>query len=111
MNDGPPNRSAVFIFLMIIALTMQSCASLPNLWGENQSPVVNVPALIATEMPTSTVTIVPATGTFTPTITPAPTLTATLIPTQESPSTQIKHVIVITYDGMRGDAVAAAPMP
>jgi hypothetical protein len=55
----------------------------------------------------------PVTETFTPTptFTPQPAFTAVLIPTVESPADRIKHVIVITYDGMRGDAVAAAPMP
>lgn len=115
MNDRKakpgPNTWRAWTFFLITVLTLQGCNSVPNLWGENQSPVIDAPALITTE--TSTSTVAPATETFTPssTLPPVLTSTVTLIPTQESPAARIKHVIVITYDGMRGDAVAAAPMP
>jgi predicted AlkP superfamily pyrophosphatase or phosphodiesterase len=33
------------------------------------------------------------------------------LPTDDSPAARIKRVIIVSYDGMRGDAVAAAPMP
>src|SRR5688572_1843049 len=115
MNDrsakSGSNTWEPWILLLMAALTLQGCGPVPSLWGENQSPAIDVPVLIATE--TTTSTSVPATETFTPvpTFTAEPTSTAILIPTLEPPAARIKHVIVITYDGMRGDAVAAAPMP
>jgi hypothetical protein len=115
MNRGEtnscPNVWRVYVFLLISVLTLQGCGAVPNLWGENQSPAINVPILIASE--TTTFTPGPVTETFTsaPTFTAEPTSTATLVATLEPPASRIKHVIVITYDGMRGDAVAAAPMP
>jgi hypothetical protein len=107
---NPFLNAEVFSLLVIAALTLQACGPIPNLWGENQSPAIHTPVLIATEATTST--SLPATETFTPTptFTPQPASTAVFIPTVESPAARIKHVIVITYDGMRGDAVAAAPM-
>ncbi len=115
MNDGTAKSTMkirrLFGILALAAFVLQSCSSVPNLWGENHSPVVNMPAVITTE--TATSTSLPATETFTPisTFTAESASTATVIPTLASPAARIKHVIVITYDGMRGDAVEAAPMP
>jgi hypothetical protein len=104
------NASEIFALLLIAGLTLQACGPIPNLWGENQHPAIDTSVFIATETITSTL---PATETLAPTSTstPPPTSTAILIPTPETPAARIKRVIVITYDGMRGDAVAAAPMP
>jgi len=95
-------------FLILASLMLSACVSAPNLWG---AP----PPFLATDTPTSTFTptLTPtATLTFTPepTLTPAPTSTFTLTPTALSPADKIEHVIVITFDGMRADAVEAAPM-
>lgn len=98
----------VFIFFLISTL-LYGCAPTPNLWGENQFPIQNT----ATVLPTSTFTVSP-TETLTPLLTIASTSTPTVAPvaTEDlSPSAKIKRVIIITYDGMRGDAVIAAPMP
>jgi arylsulfatase A-like enzyme len=55
---------------------------------------------------------VPATSTPAPTITPTLTLTvtptATITPT---PQPAIKHVIILSIDGLRPDAIQLAPMP
>ena len=104
-------KQAGFIFLLLTALIVHGCAPPPNLWGESQFPIGNLPPLITTDTPTSTVTVAP-TATFTPsptfTLTPVPTLTP--IPTEASPADRIKRVIIITFDGMRADAVEKAPM-
>jgi hypothetical protein len=107
------NTSKILALLLMTVLTLQGCGPIPNLWGENQSPAIHAPVLIATETTTSTSVSVPAMETFTPapTFTAEPTSTAIPIPTAESPAARIQRVIVITFDGMRGDAVAAAPMP
>ena len=105
------NRFALFI---VIALTLQGCASAPVLWGADaglpaavvSSPTPTMPTATATQ--TATPTTAP-TSTLIPSITPIPT--ETIPPTPEPPSAKIKRVIVITYDGLRADAVAAAPMP
>jgi len=82
---------------------------MPVIWGAPS--LIETPTLIpsATQLPTATATIpFTATATFTPTLTAVPT--QIISPTPESASARIKHVIVITYDGLRADAVAAAPM-
>jgi hypothetical protein len=101
-----------FCLLISASLLLQGCASMPSLWGESQAPAINLPVLLGTDPPIPSSTVIPAA-----TFTPAPALSpenlpeATIAATEESPASRIKHVIVITYDGMRGDAVAAAPMP
>jgi hypothetical protein len=101
----------VFCFLVTTSLLLQGCGPVPNLWGESQAPVVNLPLLIGTDIPLPSATLLPA-ATFTsvPTLPPTDIPTAITAATEESPAAKIKHVIIITYDGMRGDAVAAAPM-
>lgn len=102
-----------FLHVVLIAtsLLLHGCGSIPNLWGEKQSPVVNLPMLIPVETFTPTVISAPAiTFTISPMITPADISTTTATVTEEPPSSKIKRVIIITYDGLRGDAVAAAPM-
>jgi hypothetical protein len=104
--------NGLFAFLAGTSLLLQGCTAMPNVWGEQQAPVVNLPVLISTDTPTPGVTTSP-TITFTPfpAFTPVYTSTATVVVTEEPASAKIERVIIITYDGMRGDAVAAAPMP
>lgn len=107
-----------FFIAVILSLVLQGCGSIPTLWGEDALPVlptVQVPQVIPPATETATMTVAPsATSTWTPTPTLAPSLTPlpTLYfsPTPDSPAARIKRVIVITYDGLRADAVAAAPM-
>lgn len=58
-------------------------------------------AVPVTHTPTSVSTIIP---TFTLTLTPLPTITST-------PQPAIKHVIILSIDGLRPDAIQLAPMP
>jgi hypothetical protein len=97
------------VALIATSLLLHGCGSMPSLWGEEQPAVVNLPMLIPADTPTSTA-VPPSIVTFTasPTFTPVNTPTATA--TEEPASARIKRVIIITYDGLRGDAVAAAPM-
>lgn len=99
------------IFLSIlIVLLLQGCAA-PSLWAENQVPIDdNLQSLLAEPTQTSvpTATFTPSPPTFTPT--PAFTPTITLTPTATPPSMSIQRVIVITFDGLRADAVNMVPM-
>lgn len=108
-----PGLRKIFISGIITSLLLQGCDAMPNLWGNQQAPAVNLPMLIPVSTSSPTATPLP-TSTFPPptiTVEPAYTSTATTVATQEPASSRIKRVIIITYDGMRGDAVAAAPMP
>ncbi len=92
---------------------MSACGSNPNLWGNSLSPVPAVTSIyFETETPAYTVTVSPtttllSTETPSPTETPVPTETPIPAPSFES----IKHVLIISYDGMRPDAIPLAPMP
>lgn len=96
---------------MILSLLLQTCSSVPMIWGANAIPQVGVgppaPAAPQTATAIETITITP-TATFTPTLTVIPA--EIISPTPEPPAVQIKRVIVITYDGLRPDAIIAAPM-
>jgi predicted AlkP superfamily pyrophosphatase or phosphodiesterase len=107
-----------FIPLIIASLFLQGCSSVPALWGGDPPPVNNDPSIIlaaASATPTDTQVFATATITNTPSLTPSPTITdtptITLTPTAAPPYAAIKHVIIVSYDGMRPDAIAAAPMP
>lgn len=109
---GLKQRTAkLFALFIVIPLLAQGCVPAPGLWGESQFSENNFPVLFPTDTPTATATL-PPTATFTPspTFTPIFTPTITLTPTATPISMGIKRVIIITYDGMRSDAVAAAPM-
>jgi predicted AlkP superfamily pyrophosphatase or phosphodiesterase len=78
----------IIIFLLTFALS--SCEFFAN-----------VPSPIATDLPLAT---------FTPSITPAPP-TEVLPPTVTStPPPRIDRVLIVTFDGLRPDAIAAAEM-
>ena len=104
-----------FSILVILLLLLQGCGSVPMIWGADALPsiLLETPAFTSTAAQTATATVT-ATVPFTPTITFTPTFTATpteiISPTPEPPSAGIKRVIVVTYDGLRPDAIAAAPM-
>lgn len=98
----------------LAALLLAACTSTPNLWGNSASlpsTAVFTSAVLNTE--TAVAPSETATSTFTPspTYTPSLTPTITLTPTPEPPSAAIKRVIIVSYDGMRPDAITAAPMP
>lgn len=67
-----------------------------------------IPTLTLTSEATLTATTT-VTATITPTFTPSPTFTATATPLPSR--ADIKRVIIISYDGLRPDAIDLAPMP
>ncbi|MFM8426933.1 MAG: alkaline phosphatase family protein, partial [Chloroflexota bacterium] len=67
-----------------------------------------IPTLTLTSEVTLTATAT-VTATITPTFTPSPTFTATATPLPSR--ADIKRVIIISYDGLRPDAIDLAPMP
>lgn len=99
-----------FIFILI------ACSPAPNIWGVAITPTVNpnITLISPSETPTqivisSTATNLSIQPTLTLTKTPAPTVTSTIIPTPSKAN--IERVIIISYDGLRPDAIDLAPMP
>lgn len=102
-----------------MVFVLAGCGSVPNLWGNSVpsastpvplAPIVLFPSqtVTSTDTPTATSTDVP-TATATQTSTPQPTATITLTPTPSIAS--IERVLIISYDGLRPDAIDEAPMP
>lgn len=94
-----------FVVLLCCFLLM-GCASTPNLWGDAH-PAIPAETVVLPLPPAATFTPSPAVSidavsTLTPAI--VPILTATLVPSE------IERVLIISYDGMRPDAIEAAPM-
>lgn len=95
------------LFLPITMLFILACAGSPNIWGSSLEPAAPVTSVFNfTETPTVTVTST-LTLTPVPTETPSPTLTFTPVPSFDT----IERVLIISYDGMRPDAIELAPMP
>ena len=97
--------------VLFVCLLLTGCISSPNLWGAE--PPLNLtatPSIVETATLSLTQTITPSpTAIFSPSPTAKvedvlPEPTATLLPEE------IKRVLIISYDGMRPDAIAAAPM-
>jgi len=88
-------------FLLLLSLLLVISCQLPS----TTAPTTITPALSVTstsaEIPTQTATPLP-TGTATPTETP------TLTPT---PTPHASRVLILSIDGLRPDAIYAAPMP
>lgn len=89
-----PNR---ILFQIALALVFLLACELPN----SVMPLVPIPSpmLTNTETPTQTATA---------TETAAPTSTPSLTPT---PSPFARRVLILSIDGLRPDAISAAPMP
>lgn len=92
---------------------MTGCISTPNLWGAAPLPV-HIATSTVTEAvvvpPTETITFTPSPATALPS---SSTMEAEIIipePTDTPLPQGIKRVLIISYDGMRPDAIAAAPM-
>jgi len=99
--------------IFLACLFLAGCVSTPNLWGA--TPVF-APAATATATETATLSPTltapltqPPTGT--PTLIPSITPTVYLEPTATPEPEGIQRVLIISYDGMRTDAIAEAPMP
>lgn len=97
----------------MLIVVLGACAPGPNIWGDSLSPAPAVTSIyfqnetsapVVAVLPTETV---PPTATIVPTETPIPTFTVTPTPSFAS----IKRVLIISYDGMRPDAIPLAPMP
>jgi hypothetical protein len=76
-------------------------------------PAALATSIPASPIPTFTLTWTPSptttsTETATPTLTPTLTLTATLTP---APTPHVSRVLILSIDGLRPDAIPAAPMP
>ncbi len=107
-----------FILLIaVISLLPSACRmqNQPNLWGESQIKVNTLPPIFATETPFVTATLpTPPALTSTPTLTftPEPVFTPSITPSpaEPSPADLIQRVIILSFDGMRPDAIAQAPM-
>jgi len=101
------------ITVLLLAFILSGCGAIPNIWGSSLPPVPTPTGLLA-DLPTITftspATLPPtSTATITPTFTPEPTSTATFTPTPSKAT--IERVIIISYDGLRPDAIDLAPMP
>lgn len=102
---------------LLATLLLSACVSSSTLWGIaplttptvwNIDPILDI---FSTATFSATPTFTPsATSTATLTATPTLTPTVTLTPTPAPPSQAIQRVIIVSYDGLRGDAVEAAPM-
>lgn len=97
-------------------LFVAGCQPLPNIWGSSLPPVSTAEGIIVpwTQPVTETATVVPTltavpTFTVTPTFTPVPTFTATVAPTPSKKD--IARALIISFDGLRPDAIDLAPMP
>ncbi len=98
--------------IFFVVLLLAGCASSPNLWGSSLPPAPAVTSIYyQTETATATITASP-TSTQPPSQTPNPTgtplPTATFTPTPSIAS--IQRVLIISFDGMRPDAITEAPM-
>ena len=95
--------------VLLICLLLVGCA--PVQWSDIPPLQVAAHALAGTPTetaaPSATATLTPTPSpTYTPTFTPLPTFTPTATPISQV----IKHVLIVSFDGLRGDAVEAAPM-
>ncbi|NJN80108.1 MAG: hypothetical protein HC797_06365 [Anaerolineales bacterium] len=105
-----------FIFLSLVFILI-GCSPASTVWGVAYTPTPNsnVNFVLPSHPDSPTVDISTATAlqtikpTATKTRTPAPTVTPTIISTPSK--ADIERVIIISYDGLRPDAIDLAPMP
>ncbi|MDP1545580.1 MAG: ectonucleotide pyrophosphatase/phosphodiesterase [Anaerolineales bacterium] len=104
---------------------MSSCGPVPDIWGGSPPPdatpvgaylpiQIQIPPATATQPAAATEALLPAieptiTLTSTATFTPAPTNTPTFTPMPSKAN--IERVLIISFDGLRPDAIELAPMP
>ena len=110
-------RLRLFTLIFLLA----GCAPIPNLWGSSLPPAPTPTGLSQLPGPTLQAAAIPVTATFesTATIPPAtteppgvtPAATATVRVTPTPAGVSVKRVLIISFDGMRTDAIEAAPMP
>ncbi len=100
-------------FILVIALIfLQGYNTVPDFWKSVPASVVNparsISAPIFAPVPTSTFVIPPPAPAFIITSTSVPTNTPT--PTVELNPSGVERVLIISFDGMRPDAIKAAEM-
>jgi predicted AlkP superfamily pyrophosphatase or phosphodiesterase len=98
-------RFRFFHLLIVAALLLTAC--LPVTTPATPSPTATLlspPTATPFQPATSTATLLPPTAT----LTPLPTATETVTPT---PLPVTRHVLIISVDGLRPDAIDLAPMP
>jgi len=101
----------IHTLLLTTAFLLAGCGATPALWG-NALVATPTEGVIAPFIETYTPTLPSPTSTFTSTPTHTATLTPTITPTPTAtpPAFAVKRVIVVSYDGLRPDAIEAAPM-
>jgi arylsulfatase A-like enzyme len=113
-------KSGVFIlkkfFVLSFIFILIGCSPASTVWGVVFTPTPNLnaniifpthtPAILANNITVEIQTIAP-----TATITNTPAPTATITPTPIPSKADIERVIIISYDGLRPDAIDLAPMP
>jgi hypothetical protein len=97
----------IFVSLLLIS-TLTGCAA------ASLSPTATPTPAVATATPAPTLTPIPI-PTFTPTVTPTPTsspsATPSPTPTATTTPVNIQHVVIISIDGLRPDALEQADTP
>ncbi|MBI5943941.1 MAG: alkaline phosphatase family protein [Chloroflexi bacterium] len=101
--------------IIFLCFLLTGCISTPNLWGAAPALIIpETPAAVetVTASPTQTATLTPPTATLLPPLTVAAASAEIFVPepTDTPPPQAIQRVLIISYDGMRPDAIAAAPM-
>jgi hypothetical protein len=87
-------------YLLLLSIFLFGCLPGSALWG---APLDGNPISTETSLP------LPAANS-TSTALPTPTPTATVTPAPTSPVDAIQRVLIVTFDGLRPDAIARAPM-
>ena len=101
--------------ILLFAFLVASCGSIPNIWGSSLPPAPT-PTNYVTAADTPSITLTPAatqtaSPTATITLTSTPRATFTPSSTPEPSKADIKRAIIISFDGLRPDAIDLAPMP
>jgi hypothetical protein len=115
-------RTAAVVLTLLAILGLTACSASPlsanpaatwpapaRLTPEVSATPTPLPAATPSPSPTATATVTPA-ATATPTTQPQPTLTPTLAPAVAITG-EIEHVVIISIDGLRPDAMAQADTP
>lgn len=99
---------AKFIPLLILSGFLFGCLPPSNLWGNSFEPtVISAQEFISSQTATSA-SIAPPTPLPTATVISSPTATAA--PTATAPMGAIQRVLIVSFDGLRPDAIEEAPM-
>lgn len=99
MRPDHARKVSLIVFSLFVLLACQFPSGVP-FFGPTPTPTLTfTPSITPTLTPTATPTQTP-----TPTETPTPTPTPTFAP-------PARRVVIVSIDGLRADAISAAPMP